>query len=113
MGVLRFCGLRFQLQQLLIYRRQINLLIGCCSADVTRDVQTEVVCFNHVQRDAFRIAILFLAELIGVDDFGEVVFCASVLAFAFNNVLDGIDEQNVVGLLAFLQHEDAYGISLE
>ena len=32
-----------------------------------------------------------------------------ILAFAFHEVFGGVDEEHVVGLLAFLEHEDADG----
>jgi hypothetical protein len=49
-----------------------------------------------------RIALLFLAELLSVDDLGDVFFRQLVLPLAFNKVLGGIDKQHVVGFLALL-----------
>ena len=56
---------------------------------------------------ALGVALLFLAELVGVDDLGDVLVRELVLAFAFHEVLGGVDEEHVVGLLALLEHEDA------
>ena len=56
-----------------------------------------------------RVARLFRAVLVGADDLGDVLWRKLVLAFAFHEVLGGVDEEHVVGLLAFLEHKDADG----
>src|ERR1043166_4447195 len=45
--------------------------------------------------------------LVGVDDLFYVLIEQAVLAFAFFKVLGGVDKENVVGLFAFLEDEDA------
>jgi hypothetical protein len=40
---------------------------------------------------------------------GDMLFAELVLAFAFVEVLGGVDEEHVVGLFALFEHEDADG----
>ena len=40
---------------------------------------------------------------------GDVLVGQLVLAFAFNEVLGGVDEEHVVGVLALLEYENADG----
>ena len=47
--------------------------------------------------------------LVGVDDPALVLLAERVLAFAFHEMVGGVDEEHVVGLLALFQHEDADG----
>ena len=54
------------------------------------------------------VAGRFRAVLVGVDDLGDVLFRQLVLAFALHKMLGGVDEEHIVGLLAFLEDEDAH-----
>ena len=49
-----------------------------------------------------------MRNLVGLDDLVDVLFRQLVLALAFLEMLGGVDEEHVVRLLAFLQHEDAH-----
>lgn len=88
---------------------QNNLLLSYRRADVTRDIQVESFLGDSLHRDSLGIAVLFLAELVSLDDLGDVLIREAVLAFAFLEVFRaaGVDEKHVVRLLALLEHEDA------
>ena len=103
------CGL--DLLQFRMGRLKVDLRLSHRRADVAGDVQVEVVLLDLVHLDPAGVAGLFLSELVGVDDLGDVLLAELVLAFAFVEVLRaaGVDEEHVVGLLAFLEHEDADG----
>lgn len=77
--------------------RQIDrdLLFGC--VDVAGDIKVVAFLGDPLHADALGIAILFRAELIGVDDLGDVLVCELVLSFAFDEVLGGVDELAVAG----------------
>ena len=90
-------------------RLQINLLLAHCGADIAGNVQVVAFHGDSFHRDALGIVALFLPELIGIDDLGDVRFGEAVLAFAFLEVFGGVDEEHVVRLLALLEHEDADG----
>ena len=80
-----------------------------CSAmreGIARDIQVVSFLGDSLHRDSLGIALLFLAELVGVDDLGDVLFREAVLAFAFLEVFGGVDEEHVVRLLALLEYED-------
>ena len=47
-------------------------------------------------------------DLLDVIDFVAVFRCTeAILTFVFGVVLAGVDEEHVVGLFTFLEHEDA------
>ena len=52
---------------------QNNLLLRYRRADVARDIQVKSFLGDSLHRDSLGIALHFLAELIGVDDFGNVL----------------------------------------
>ncbi len=85
-----------------------DLLLRNRRADVAGDVQVVAFLGDSLHSDALGVAILLLAELVRGDDLGNVFFRQLVLAFAFHEVLGGVDEEYVVGLLALLQDEDAH-----
>jgi hypothetical protein len=97
----------FNLDQFFVRLSEVNLLLGGGGADVARDVQVEVVLLDLIHLDPAGVAGLLLSELVGVDDPGDVLRAQLVLALAFHEMLSGVDEEYVVGLLALLEHEDA------
>jgi hypothetical protein len=80
-------------------------------ADVPGDVEVEVVLLNLGHVDAAGVAGLLGAVLVGGDDLGDVVSAQLVLAFAFHEVLGGVDEEDVVGLFALFEDDDGDGDS--
>ncbi len=91
-------------------RREVDLLLTHRRADVARDVQVEVVfldlCHFHPSGVAFDGFLWTL--FVGINDLGDMLLAQLILALAFFEVLGGVDEEHIVGLLAFLQHEDAH-----
>jgi hypothetical protein len=51
---------------------------------------------------------LLVTKLISGDDLLDVLIKETVLAFTFLEVLFGVDEEHVVWLLAFLEHQNAH-----
>ena len=90
-----------------IYILEADLSFAHCRADVAGDVQVEVVFLDLIHLHPAGVAGFFLPELVGVDDFGDVLLAELILAFAFVEVLGGVDEKHVVGLLALFEHENA------
>ncbi len=88
--------------------RQINLLLGGYRADVARDVQIEIVLLDLGHLHLAGVSGLLGAVLVSLDDLGDMLGLELVLPFAFLEVLGGIDEQHVVGLLALLERQDAH-----
>ena len=87
---------------------QVDLLLRFGGADVSGDVQVVVVVLDLLQRDPAGIALFFLAVLVGVDDFVNVLGQELILSLALLVVLGGIDEEHVIGLFALFQHQDAH-----
>ena len=94
--VLRRCRLNRSLDflQRFVRSRQINLLLTHRSADVAGDVQIEVVLFDLRHFDPAGVARLLFAELVGLDDLGDVPGLELVLAFALLKVFGGVDEEH-------------------
>ena len=90
---------------------QADLCLTHRRADVAGDVEVEVVLLDFRHPIPAGVAGFFLSELIGVDDLLNVLRAQLVLALAFGEVLGGVDEEHVIRLLAFLEHEDADGDS--
>jgi hypothetical protein len=105
--VLRRRNRLLDLQQRLVRVIQIDFRLTHRRADVARDVQVEIVLLDLGHAHPARVARLFLTELVGLDDLGDVLIGQLVLALAFDKVLGRVDEQHVVRLLALLQHQDA------
>jgi len=76
-------------------------------ADVAGDVQVVAFLGDTRHRDALGVARLFPAELVGLDDLGDMRRGQAVLALAFLEMLGGINEEHVVRLFALLEHEHA------
>ncbi len=92
-----------------MHLRQIDLWFRFRGTDIARDIQVEIVLFDLLHAHPPGIALYFLwALLIGVDDLVDVFGQQFVLAFAFLEMLAGVDEQHVIGLLAFFQHQNAH-----
>ena len=58
-------------------------------------------------RRAYRSIGFFGAILIGLDDSVDVLVGELVLPLAFDELLAGVDEQDIIRLLALLEDEDA------
>ena len=101
----------FDAAQFLIGGFEVNFLFAHRCADVSRDVQVEVVLLDLGHLHSARVAGFLCAILIGFDDFLNVLGLELILLFAFLKVLGGVDEQHIVGFLALLEHEDADGDS--
>ena len=95
--------------KLLICCRQINLLFTHRGADVTGNIEVEVILLNLCHLDPTRVAGFLFSELVGVDDLGDVIVRQLVLTFTLYEVLGSVDEQNVVGFLTLLEDENAHG----
>lgn len=94
-------------RQLGMHCCQVDLLLCGRRADVTGDVEVEVVLLDLRHLHPAGVAGLFLAVLVGVDDLVDVLRLELVLAFALLEVLGGVDEEYVVRVLVLLEHEDA------
>ena len=55
-------------------------------------MQSISAALRFIHLHAAGVAVIFRAELIGGDDLGDVLFRLLVLAFAFHEVLGGVDE---------------------
>lgn len=87
---------------------EIDFLLGSGSTHIAGDIEIKVVLLlDLIKAEHPRIAILFLPVLVGIDDFVYVLGKERVLSLARLIMLCRVDEQNVVGPLAFLQHENA------
>ena len=89
--------------------REVDFLVRNGRADVARDIQIEIVLFfDDLDGHPPRIAGFLLAELICVDDLVDMLFKQVILSLAFLEVFAGVDEQHVVRLFAFLEHQNAH-----
>ena len=88
------------------FQADLHVFLG--GADVAGNVEVEFVFLDLGHVHATGVAGLLLAEFIGLNDLGDVFFGQLVLAFAFYKVLGRINEQDVVGLFAFLEHQNTY-----
>jgi hypothetical protein len=82
---------------------QVDFFLTRRRADVAGDVEVEIVLLDLRHFDTPEVAWLFFSELMGIDDPGDMLLRQLVLAFAFDEVFGGVDEEHVVGLLALLQ----------
>ena len=73
------------------------------------DVQIEVVLLDLRHVHPTGVAWRFRALLVSVDDLLDVLFAQLVLAFTLHEVLGGVNEKHVIGLLALLENEYANG----
>ena len=60
-------------RQRIVRCRQINLLLTHRSADISGDVQVEVVLLDLRHLHPAGVARLLFAELVGLDDLGDVL----------------------------------------
>ena len=60
-------------RQRVVRSRQINLRLTHRSADVAGDVEIEIVLFDLRHLDPAGVARLLFAELVGLDDLGDVL----------------------------------------
>lgn len=97
------------LYQVSLSRRQVDFLFLHGRADVAGDVEVVTFFGDALHRDALGIAVFFAALAVGLDNFVDVLVRENVLALAFLEVLGGVDEEDVIGLLASLEDEDADG----
>jgi len=94
-------------------RRQINLGLKNCGADVAGDVQVEVVLPDRVHFHPAGVSGLILAELAGVDDLGDVIVRQLVLAFAFQKCSAALMTSTSSGFLHFLRTRMQTGMPVE
>ena len=87
----------FNLGQFALRLLKVNLCLAHCRADIAGDVQVVVVLLDLFHLHPAGIAGRFLAELVGLDDLGNVLLRQLVLALAFDEVLGGVDGEHVVG----------------
>src|SRR5688572_6597446 len=94
---------------------QIDLLLCLNGANIAGDVEIVSFLGDLLHRDTLGVTVFFAAVLVSRDDFLDVVRFSSlpvpqtILAFAFFKVLGGVDEEDVVRLLALLEHQNANG----
>src|SRR5690606_5128149 len=106
---LRVADLLLQVNQRVVCGAEIDFRVWLGRADVARDVVVVSLSLDLRHPDASGEALLFLPELVCLDDLVDVLFPQNVLALAFLVMLRSVDEQNVVVLLALLEDEDADG----
>ena len=88
--------------------RQIDRDLLLSRADIARDVQIAVVGLNLVYLHASGVPLDALRTLlVGVDDLLDMLVGQVVLPLALLEMLGRVDEQDVIGLFALLQDEDA------
>ena len=88
--------------------RQIDLDLLLGRADIARDVQVAVVGLNLVYLHASGVPLDALRTLlVGDDDLLDMLVGQVVLPLALLEMLGRVDEQDIIGLLALLQDEDA------
>jgi len=97
-----------QRAQLRVNRLQVDLLVCSCRADIAGDIQVEAILLNLRHLDPASIARLVFTALVCVNDLGDMLRPQLILALAFLVVLSSVNKEHIVGLLAFLQHEDAH-----
>ncbi len=76
-------------------------------SQVAGDIEFVAFPGDALDADAPAVAVLLVPELGSIDDLGGVLGCKLVLAYAFHEVLGGVDEEHVVRLFVLLEHEDA------
>lgn len=74
-------------------RRQVNLCFRLSGADITRDVQVEIVLSDLVQCHTPGVTLLLRAIPVGGDNSLDVFVAKLVLPLALCEVLGGVDEQ--------------------
>ena len=65
---------------------QIYLNFFSIGTDVSRDVEVVAFCSDVLHADALGVTLLFLAELIGVDDLRDVLGQELILSFTLRKV---------------------------
>lgn len=88
---------------------EVDFGLDLVGADVGGDVEVEVFFLDFGHLHAAGVAGFYFSELVGVDNLVDVVLAQLALAFAFFEVLGGVDEEDVVGFLARFEDEDADG----
>ncbi|MPM39426.1 hypothetical protein SDC9_86059 [bioreactor metagenome] len=101
----------FQIDQFVMYGGKVDFLFGNRSTDVSGDIQIVFIGFYFIQRHPAGIAIFLFAVLIGGNNFFDMFRQQNILALPFFKVLAGVDEQDIVIFLAFLQHQNTDGDS--
>lgn len=98
-------------EELLVDLGEVDFGLGFGGADIAGDVEVPVVFRDFVHGDASGVAFDGVAGsfAIGLDDSGDVVGGEDVLAFCFFELFFGVDDEDIVGLFAFFEYEDADG----
>lgn len=86
---------------------EVHFRLGFGGGDVAGDIQVILVVRDFLHGDAAREALLLAAELVGLDDLVDMLVQKAVLALALFKVFRRVDEEHIVGLAAFFQHQDA------
>ena len=86
--------------------REVNFRFRDCGADVAGDVQVVVVVDDLLHGNTLGIPLFFFAEAVGVNNFLDMLFRQLILTLDLLEVLRRINEEYVVRLLAFLEHEN-------
>ena len=94
--------------QLSMRGRQIDFDFWLGGADIARDIQIEVVGLDLIHLHSSGVPLDALRSLpVSVDDFLDMLVSKIVLSLPFLEMPGCVDEQDIIGLLALLQNEDA------
>ena len=85
---------------------EVHFRLGFGGRDVAGDIQVILVVRDFLHGDAAREARLLASELVGLDYLVDMLVQKAVLALALFKVFRRVDEEHVVGLAAFFQHQD-------
>ena len=98
----------FQIDELLADLGKIDWIFFLEGIDISGNIEVVVVLFHLTEWGDIAEFINRLTLLVGIDNPLNVLFTHLILIPHFLEVIRGIDEQNVIGVLAgFLQHQDA------
>ncbi len=104
----RRLSLLLQVGQLAMHQPEIEFRLGFGRADVSGNVQIEVVLpLDLLKAHDPRIAIFFPPLAVGIDDLVDVLGQERVLALPRLIMLGRVDEQHIIGALALLEYQDA------
>ena len=95
--------------QLFLVLDQVNGGLLLRQRDVAGDIEVVVVLYDFTDADPTAVPVFGVAGAIGLNDFIDVFLRQGILLLVFIVMLCGIDEEHVVGLAAFLEHDDADG----
>ncbi len=85
---------------------QVDLFLAYRGADAPRNFEVVVVLFDLLHADAARVTLLLRTIAVRVDDLSDVLGGQSVLFLPLIEMLRGVDEKYIVGLLASLENQN-------